>query len=148
MAKTFSYRRLEVVSGSPAAEDFKERWPALFCEAEVCKCIPFIKPSCLARNNLKVLFKYRSLVISDTRRILETNYNFLGTELHEQAWRLHAKNDYPNEAQGRCCGHQAEAVHGHTESGVFVKNCACSLFWGMWSVSHTLHTHTVSVLTQ
>ncbi len=34
--KTFSYRRLEVVSGSPAAEDFKERWPALFCEAEVC----------------------------------------------------------------------------------------------------------------
>lgn len=35
MAKTFSYRRLEVVSGSPAAEDFKERWPALFCEAEI-----------------------------------------------------------------------------------------------------------------
>ncbi|KAJ8345977.1 hypothetical protein SKAU_G00301700 [Synaphobranchus kaupii] len=35
MAKTFSCRRLEVVSGSPAADDFKERWPALFCEAEI-----------------------------------------------------------------------------------------------------------------
>ncbi|KAI7792288.1 uncharacterized protein LOC130547351 [Triplophysa rosa] len=35
MAKTFSYRRLEVVSGSPAVEDFKKRWPALFCEAKV-----------------------------------------------------------------------------------------------------------------
>ncbi|KAG1960360.1 hypothetical protein F2P79_006252 [Pimephales promelas] len=35
MAKTFSCRRLEVVSGSPAAEHFKERWPALFCEAEI-----------------------------------------------------------------------------------------------------------------
>ncbi len=39
MAKTFSYRRLEVVSGSPAAEDFRERWPALFCEAEVGESI-------------------------------------------------------------------------------------------------------------
>ena len=35
MAKTFSYRRLEVVSGSPAADEFRERWPALFCDAEV-----------------------------------------------------------------------------------------------------------------
>uniref|UniRef100_A0A3B1IVH8 PB1 domain-containing protein n=1 Tax=Astyanax mexicanus TaxID=7994 RepID=A0A3B1IVH8_ASTMX len=35
MAKTFSYRRIEVVSGSPAADEFRERWPALFCEAEV-----------------------------------------------------------------------------------------------------------------
>ncbi|KAM7370536.1 hypothetical protein PAMP_010072 [Pampus punctatissimus] len=35
MANTFSYRRLEVVSDSPAAADFKERWPALFCEAEI-----------------------------------------------------------------------------------------------------------------
>ncbi|KAI4823299.1 hypothetical protein KUCAC02_011892, partial [Chaenocephalus aceratus] len=35
ITKTFSYRRLEVVTGSPAAGDFKERWPALFCEAEI-----------------------------------------------------------------------------------------------------------------
>ncbi|KAI9516495.1 hypothetical protein NQZ68_015997 [Dissostichus eleginoides] len=35
MTKTFSYRRLEVVTGSPAAGNFKERWPALFCEAEI-----------------------------------------------------------------------------------------------------------------
>ena len=39
MANTFSYRRLEVVSDSPAAADFKERWPALFCEAEVGESI-------------------------------------------------------------------------------------------------------------
>ncbi|KAL7846617.1 hypothetical protein SRHO_G00215970 [Serrasalmus rhombeus] len=35
MAKTFSYRRLEVVSGSPAADEFRMRWPALFCEAKI-----------------------------------------------------------------------------------------------------------------
>ncbi|KAI9541429.1 hypothetical protein NQZ68_029797 [Dissostichus eleginoides] len=35
MTETFSYRRLKVVTGSPAAGDFKERWPALFCEAEI-----------------------------------------------------------------------------------------------------------------
>ncbi|XP_065819287.1 uncharacterized protein [Labrus bergylta] len=35
MAKTFSCRRHEVVGGSPAADDFKERWPALFCESEI-----------------------------------------------------------------------------------------------------------------
>lgn len=34
MDKTFSIRRLEVVRGSPAVAEFKERWPALFCEAE------------------------------------------------------------------------------------------------------------------
>ncbi|XP_034545634.1 uncharacterized protein LOC117817198 [Notolabrus celidotus] len=35
MAKAFSYRRHEVVVQSPTAGDFKERWPALFCEAEI-----------------------------------------------------------------------------------------------------------------
>lgn len=35
MDKTFSIRRLEVVRGSPAVAEFRERWPALFCEAEV-----------------------------------------------------------------------------------------------------------------
>ncbi|KAG5270242.1 hypothetical protein AALO_G00190400 [Alosa alosa] len=32
MAKTFSIRWLEIVRESPAADDFRERWPALFCE--------------------------------------------------------------------------------------------------------------------
>lgn len=32
MAQTFSCRRLEVVTDSPAADVFKERWPALFTE--------------------------------------------------------------------------------------------------------------------
>lgn len=35
MAKTFSYRRLEVISCSPAAEAFRERWPGLFSVSEV-----------------------------------------------------------------------------------------------------------------
>lgn len=43
MAKTFSYRRQEVVGESPVVDDFKERWPALFCESEVnCFFIPFL----------------------------------------------------------------------------------------------------------
>ena len=39
MANTFSHQRLEVVSDSPTAADFKERWPALFCESEVGESI-------------------------------------------------------------------------------------------------------------
>ncbi|KAL6478151.1 hypothetical protein MHYP_G00139860 [Metynnis hypsauchen] len=35
MSKTFSSRRLEVVSSSPAVQDVKERWPALFSEAQI-----------------------------------------------------------------------------------------------------------------
>lgn len=34
MAKTF-YQRIKVVSGSPAVDDFRDRWHALFYEAEV-----------------------------------------------------------------------------------------------------------------
>ncbi|KAK2841292.1 hypothetical protein Q7C36_012871 [Tachysurus vachellii] len=35
MEKTFSYRRLEIINHCPAVKDFKERWPALFCESEI-----------------------------------------------------------------------------------------------------------------
>lgn len=35
MSKTFSTRRAEVVAHSPAVSVFKERWPALFSEAQV-----------------------------------------------------------------------------------------------------------------
>ncbi|XP_071316049.1 uncharacterized protein [Trachinotus anak] len=35
MAKTFSYRRREVVQGNPAARGFKARWPALFHVDEI-----------------------------------------------------------------------------------------------------------------
>lgn len=35
MSKTFSSRRLEVVTLSPSVDAFKERWPALFSEAQV-----------------------------------------------------------------------------------------------------------------
>ena len=45
IAKTFSYRRFEVVSGVPAADDFEEIWPTLFCEPEVGEHInPFYRP--------------------------------------------------------------------------------------------------------
>lgn len=33
--KSVSYRRLKVVKHYPAVQDFMERWPALFCEAQV-----------------------------------------------------------------------------------------------------------------
>ncbi len=46
MSKTFSYRRKEVVHGSPGAGEFKVRWPALFHIDEVnsslLPCVPFI----------------------------------------------------------------------------------------------------------
>uniref|UniRef100_A0A8C5EVH8 Uncharacterized protein n=1 Tax=Gouania willdenowi TaxID=441366 RepID=A0A8C5EVH8_GOUWI len=37
MAKTFSLRREEIVKEAPAISDFMKRWPALFCEAQVCE---------------------------------------------------------------------------------------------------------------
>ncbi|XP_059202021.1 uncharacterized protein LOC131981650 [Centropristis striata] len=35
MSKTFSFRRVEVVTLSPAVRAFKERWPGLFTEAQI-----------------------------------------------------------------------------------------------------------------
>ncbi|PWA20548.1 hypothetical protein CCH79_00021032, partial [Gambusia affinis] len=34
MARTFAYRRQEVVNEEPGIEDFKDRWPALFQQKE------------------------------------------------------------------------------------------------------------------
>lgn len=39
MGKTFSHRRLEIVEQRPLIEDFVNRWPALFQESEVSKCV-------------------------------------------------------------------------------------------------------------
>uniref|UniRef100_A0AAQ5Y9B3 C2H2-type domain-containing protein n=1 Tax=Amphiprion ocellaris TaxID=80972 RepID=A0AAQ5Y9B3_AMPOC len=39
MARTFAYRRQEVVDQQPRIEDFKTRWPALFSEREVMTII-------------------------------------------------------------------------------------------------------------
>lgn len=41
MSRTFSYRRREVVQGSPTAAELKARWPALFCVNEVNPWCPF-----------------------------------------------------------------------------------------------------------
>lgn len=39
MARTFAYRRQEVVNQEPSIKDFKDRWPALFQQKEVhCSC--------------------------------------------------------------------------------------------------------------
>ncbi|KAM9752956.1 uncharacterized protein ACNS7B_009248 [Menidia menidia] len=35
MARTFAYRRQEVVNEEPGIEDFKDRWPALFQQKEI-----------------------------------------------------------------------------------------------------------------
>lgn len=39
MEKTFSHRRMEIVDQRPSIREFKDRWPALFQESEVSKCI-------------------------------------------------------------------------------------------------------------
>ena len=61
MSKTFSKRRLEVVSGTPAAEDFRERWPALFCEDGVGESRALeILPAPLGSNNASIKKKKNS----------------------------------------------------------------------------------------
>lgn len=50
MSRTFSYRRQEVVQGSPTAGEFKARWPALFQINEVKAC--FFLLSVLFSNSL------------------------------------------------------------------------------------------------
>lgn len=45
MNKTFSSRRVEVVSLSPSVGVFKERWPALFTEAQVRMSCNFFLPT-------------------------------------------------------------------------------------------------------
>ncbi len=48
MSKTFSIRRMEAVTLSPAVSVFKERWPELFSEARVrmfCLYLVFFSPS-------------------------------------------------------------------------------------------------------
>lgn len=46
MAKTFSIRRLEVVNGNLPTDDFRERWPALFCEDGVGKSLDTYNTLC------------------------------------------------------------------------------------------------------
>lgn len=38
MANTFPLRRKEIVKDEPLVARVKERWPALFCERQVCFC--------------------------------------------------------------------------------------------------------------
>ncbi|KAK0133463.1 hypothetical protein N1851_031026 [Merluccius polli] len=52
MCKTFSMRRLEVVSGTQAAEDFTERWPALLCANGFIRVELFANPKVMFMTDL------------------------------------------------------------------------------------------------
>ncbi|XP_046880477.1 sterile alpha motif domain-containing protein 3-like isoform X2 [Hypomesus transpacificus] len=77
MAKTFSYRRLEVVSGSPAADDFQERWPALFCEAEIKEEFRRITTISLEQRFMHKLDHYTPRLIS----LMKAKGGVVGTKL-------------------------------------------------------------------
>ena len=50
------------MSGCPAADDFKERWPALFCEAEVGESINML-PSPLGSNSIFIFHNLLLLLL-------------------------------------------------------------------------------------
>ncbi|XP_029915206.1 uncharacterized protein LOC115364767 isoform X2 [Myripristis murdjan] len=77
MAKTFSCRRLEVVSGTPSAADFKERWPALFCEAEIKEEFRRITTIPLEQRFLSRLDLYTPKLIA----VMKTKGGTVGTKL-------------------------------------------------------------------
>lgn len=84
MAKTFSYRRLEVVSGSPAAEDFRERWPALFCEAEIKEEFRRITTVSLEQSFMYKLDHYTTKLIA----LMMAKGGVIGTKLRPFMDRL------------------------------------------------------------
>ncbi|XP_075884635.1 uncharacterized protein LOC142889826 isoform X1 [Nelusetta ayraudi] len=77
MAKTFSIRRLEVVRGSPAVAEFKERWPALFCEAEIKEEFRRITTIPLEHRFLSKLDFYTPKLIA----FMKTKGGCMGTKL-------------------------------------------------------------------
>lgn len=47
MQHTFSLRRKEIVKKAPMVSEVQERWPALFCEDEVCICLSVCLSVCI-----------------------------------------------------------------------------------------------------
>ncbi|KAE8278979.1 hypothetical protein D5F01_LYC22561 [Larimichthys crocea] len=77
MAKTFSVRRLEVVRGSPAVAEFKERWAALFCEAEIKEEFRIITTIPLEHRFLSKVDLYTPKLIA----LMKTKGGCMGTKL-------------------------------------------------------------------
>ncbi|XP_041824554.1 uncharacterized protein LOC121629095 isoform X3 [Melanotaenia boesemani] len=77
MARTFSYRRLEVVSGSPTANDLKDRWPALFYEAEIKEEFCRITTISLEQTFMLKLDQYTPKIIG----LIEANLGHFCTSL-------------------------------------------------------------------
>ncbi|CAL8242066.1 unnamed protein product [Merluccius merluccius] len=87
MANTFSYRRLEVVSDSPAAADFKERWPALFCEAEIKEEFGRITTIPLEQTFMHKLDEYTPKVI----KLIKAKGGLVGIKMRPLLDRLSQK---------------------------------------------------------
>ncbi|XP_041824838.1 uncharacterized protein LOC121629270 [Melanotaenia boesemani] len=77
MARTFSYRRLEVVSGSPTANDLKDRWPALFYEAEIKEEFCRITTISLEQTFMLKLDQYTPKIIG----LIEAKGGVIGAKL-------------------------------------------------------------------
>ncbi|XP_027008640.2 uncharacterized protein LOC113646527 isoform X1 [Tachysurus fulvidraco] len=84
MAKTFSYRRIEVVSGCPSVEDFKKRWPALFCEAEMKEEFRRITTTSLEQSFMYKLDLYTPKLIA----LMKLKGGITGTKLRPHLDKL------------------------------------------------------------
>ncbi|KAK0148644.1 hypothetical protein N1851_011039 [Merluccius polli] len=84
MSKTFSKRRLEVVSGTPAAEDFRERWPALFCEDGIKEEFRRITTIALEQTFLNKLDAYTPKLLD----LMKAKGGEVGTKLRPFLFKL------------------------------------------------------------
>uniref|UniRef100_A0AAV2KD17 Uncharacterized protein n=1 Tax=Knipowitschia caucasica TaxID=637954 RepID=A0AAV2KD17_KNICA len=84
MAKTFSIRRLEIVSESPAVEDFRDRWPALFCEDGIKEEFRRITTLSLEQSFMYKLDHYTPKLIT----LMKAKGGVLGTALRPFLYRL------------------------------------------------------------
>ncbi|KAK0133346.1 hypothetical protein N1851_031143 [Merluccius polli] len=83
MCKTFSMRRLEVVSGTQAAEDFTERWPALLCANGVENCELMKRSAATRKIDGRIL-----AIVSRDLVAAEGHY-------HRSCYRLYTKDNVP-----------------------------------------------------
>ncbi|KAL7886016.1 hypothetical protein AOLI_G00063110 [Acnodon oligacanthus] len=87
MAKTFSYRRLEVVSGSPAADEFRMRWPTLVCKAEINEKFRRITTISLEHRFMNKLDHYTPKLVA----LMKAKGGVVGTKLRPHLDKLWQK---------------------------------------------------------
>ncbi|CAL8293580.1 unnamed protein product [Arctogadus glacialis] len=97
MCKTFSMRRLEVVSGTQAAEDFTERWPALFCADGITEEFRRITTISLEQSFMSKLDAYTPKLLA----LMKAKGGELGTKLRPFLFKL---------SQNQSIGMRREAV--------------------------------------